>query len=247
MPSGMPGGFDGFEDFPGELSFPVGRSKDVLKAPQPKSASPIGDVACPLGAAFPHLTTPGWGRAEELDGESPMGRPPPGPGLIGGLAGVDQWAWEMGSEAGSVPSVWSRSQATTKTQSSMASSQKTRLSTAAGDGLIPGLVEGQRLSTVKPSSVKTSGGKVVVCLRKEVPEGYWEYVGIVLVNGPAQVKLKPTGIKKGKKLCIEIPPGLKPGDYDMRLSFHDKMVHGAIPLAVRGNEDGSDDGGHIGG
>ena len=44
--------------------------------------------------------------------------------------------------------------------------------------------------------------------RKQVPQGYWENIGIVLVNGPTQVRLKPTGIKKGKKLCVEVPVGV---------------------------------------
>jgi len=153
---------------------------------------------------------------------------------MGALSQVDQWAWEMGSEAGSIPSVWSKA---STSQNSNASSLKQRVATAAGDGLIPGLIEGQRLSYVKPTSVSAAGGKIVVCLRKQVPQGYWEHIGIVLVNGPTQVRLKPTGIKKGKKLCVEVPSGLKLGDYDVRLSFAQKILHGAIPLAVRDSVD----------
>ena len=33
--------------------------------------------------------------------------------------------------------------------------------------------------------------------------GYWDTLSIVLVNLPVQITLKPTGIKKGKKLCVE--------------------------------------------
>jgi len=175
----------------------------------------------------PNLTTPAWAHA---DGPPPRSTSAPfgGAGLaFGGMGEVDQWAWEMGSEAGSVPSVWSKA----STQQSSASSKK--MSSATGDGLIPGLIEGQRLSYVKPTSLGASGGKIVVCLRKQVPQGYWEHIGIVLVNGPTQVRLKPTGIKKGKKLCVEVPAGLKLGDYDVRLSFANKILHGAIPLAIR--------------
>lgn len=207
----------------------------MLKAPNMPAASPLGELADPLGVAMsPHLTTPAWGHASEQGANRPApgGR---GSGILGGLSQVDQWAWEVGSEAGSMPSVWSA--ATTSVQSS---SLKSRIATASGDGLIPGLIEGQRLSYVKPTIVPTVGGRVVVGLRKQVPQGFWELIGIVMVNGPKQVKLKPTGIKKGKKLCIEVPPGLVLGDYDVRLSFDGKILHGAIPLAIRDGEEVED-------
>lgn len=214
---------------------------DLLMAPQMPRASPIGEIACPLGAPgpnmSPHLTTPAWPYADHEAAAPATGMSMGGLGGLGGFGGslsqVDQWAWEMGSEAGSVPSVWSKA----STQNSNASSLKSKMSTAAGDGLIPGLIEGQRLSYVKPTSLGAGGGKIVVCLRKQVPQGYWEHIGIVLVNGPTQVRLKPTGIKKGKKLCVEVPPGLKLGDYDVRLSFAQKILHGAIPLAIRDGVD----------
>lgn len=209
--------------------------EDLLMAPQMPKASPIGDIACPLGAPgpnmSPNLTTPAWAHADGQVHLPNSGFGSMGP--LGGLGQVDQWAWEMGSEAGSVPSVWSK----TSTSNSNASSLKSRISTANGDGLIPGLIEGQRLSYVKPTSLGAAGGKIVVCLRKQVPQGYWEHIGIVLVSGPTQVKLRPTGIKKGKKLCVEVPAGLKLGDYDVRLSFSNKILHGAIPLAIRDGVD----------
>lgn len=168
---------------------------------------------------------------------------------------------------------------------------------ATGEGLIPGLVDGQRLSSVKPcavlppalglvvrivkgnlhfAEVPTTGGKVVVSLRKEasicvsftvinpvrchrnmftaltVLDRYLRAFGIALssmqgaastklvcwtikdvpdavrglaiflVNGPVQkrltfdpwlnlllvemtqmLRLRPTGVKRGKKLCLE--------------------------------------------
>eukprot|EP00448_Togula_jolla_P007449 CAMPEP_0170606482 /NCGR_PEP_ID=MMETSP0224-20130122/20536_1 /TAXON_ID=285029 /ORGANISM="Togula jolla, Strain CCCM 725" /LENGTH=238 /DNA_ID=CAMNT_0010931567 /DNA_START=8 /DNA_END=724 /DNA_ORIENTATION=+ len=208
-------------------------------SPQLPYASPVGDIACPLGPAMsPHLTTPAWPpawAAETSDG-FPARAPNTGnrgPSQLAELMEIDKWAWEVGSEAGSLPSAWSK-------PSTMASSKhSSRISSTTGDGLIPGLVDGQRLSGVKPSSVPTAGGKVVVSLRKEVPQGYWDNLEIVLVNGPVQVRLKPTGIKKGKKLCVEVPAGLQTGDYDVRLSFHNKIIHGAIPLSVRDGE--SDD------
>lgn len=40
--------------------------------------------------------------------------------------------------------------------------------------------------------------------------------------------LRPTGVKKGKKLCVEVPSGMEPGDYDVRLAFGEKIIHGAL-------------------
>lgn len=229
-------------------------------------ASPLVDVACPIGGSTsPHLTTPAWVGAglradvvagdgtstgacgssaavvedeEEDDDYDPDRNPrrsmsmvPPlhnfgskpsdalrgGPDdFLGGLTGLGQWAWEPGSEV----------------QSSGGRSSASRMSSSTGDGLVPGLTDGQRLNSVSPSSVPTTGGRLVVNLRREVPQGYWDTIWIVLVAGPVQHRLKPTGIKKGKKLCIEVPDGLAPGDYDIRLSFGEKIIHGAIPFTV---------------
>lgn len=213
---------------------------DPKEAPRLPGASPIGELQCPLGNGMsPCLTTPMWGHAGREDVSpipvSPISAPALTSGTMAGfagfsgLSGIDQWAWEMGSEA-SRPSAWSKP--------STLHSSVSRISNATGDGLIPGLVDGQRLSTVKPSSVSSKkGGKVVVTMRKEVPQGYWNEVGILLVNGPLQEKLKPEGIKKGKKLCVQVPAGLEPGDYDVRLCFKDKVIHGAIPLSVRDGDD----------
>ena len=74
------------------------------------------------------------------------------------------------------------------------SSLRSRISATDGDSVIPGLIEGQRLSYVKPLLVSCdSGGKVVVGMKKQVPQGFWDYIEVALVNGPDQVKLKPTG------------------------------------------------------
>lgn len=192
----------------------------------------------------PSLTTPAWtalGTRTPRD-HAAAGWPAPGgpqgagKGALGGLSQIDSWAWEMSSDAGSMPSAWSKA-----TSSRTGQSGTSRLSSATGDGLIPGLVDGQRLSAVKPSSVPKCGGKVIVCLRKEVPQGYWDTLSIVLVNLPVSLTLKPTGIKKGKKLCIEIPPGMKPEDYDVRLKFGEKIIHGSIPLTIRDDEEGEVD------
>lgn len=80
----------------------------------------------------------------------------------------------------------------------------------------------------------------MVSLRKEVPQGYWDTLSIVLVNLPVQVTLKPTGIKKGKKLCVEVPAGMKPDDYDVRLKFGEKIIQGSIPLCIRDGDDAGD-------
>ncbi len=82
------------------------------------------------------------------------------------------------------------------------------------------------------------GGTVIIGLRKEIPEMWWNQVEILLVGGKeGQVTLKPSGIRKGKKLCIRVPPGLECRDYDVRVVFAGKILHGAIPLAVRGDSD----------
>ena len=82
---------------------------------------------------------------------------------------------------------------------------------------------------------------MVIGLKKEIPEQFWNHVEILLVGGKeGQLKLKPSGIRKGKKLCIKVPPNLECRDYDVRVVFAGKILHGAIPLAVRG-EDESDE------
>lgn len=195
------------------------------------AASPImGDMPCPLGPGpetTPHITTPLPVSAGMRLADDPPQRPSQRQSaMLGGLAEVDSWAWEMGSEVGSVNSAWSKSTA----QSAARSSASSRLD---GDQLIPGLIEGQRLHSLKPLLLSAgSGGKLIVGLKKQVPQGYWDHLEIVLVSGPTQVKLKPIGIKKGKKLCVEVPGSLTPGDYDVRLVFAQKMLHGAMTLEV---------------
>lgn len=94
-------------------------------------------------------------------------------------------------------------------------------------------------SYIKPQEVPVAeGGTVIIGLRKEIPEMWWNQVEILLVGGKeGQVTLKPSGIRKGKKLCIRVPPGLECRDYDVRVVFAGKILHGAIPLAVRGDSD----------
>eukprot|EP00930_Biecheleria_cincta_P057819 TRINITY_DN43692_c0_g1_i1.p1 TRINITY_DN43692_c0_g1~~TRINITY_DN43692_c0_g1_i1.p1 ORF type:complete len:245 (+),score=41.00 TRINITY_DN43692_c0_g1_i1:34-768(+) len=211
----------------------------IPEAPNLPEASPLGGLACPIGAnVSPNLITPHLNNAnrrrEGSDLDSDGEQPPlsSAKNKLGSLGQMNEWAWEMGSEAGSVPSAWSKP--------STVHSSVSRISSATGDGLIPGLVDGQRLSSVKPAQVPTDGGKVVVSLRREVPQGFWDRLGIVLVNGPVQKKLTPTGVKNGKKLCIEVPAGMVPGDYDVRLAFGEKIIHGAIPLTI-GEGLGDDD------
>ncbi|CAE7306685.1 unnamed protein product [Symbiodinium necroappetens] len=200
----------------------------IPEAPMLPEASPLGGLICPLGPnASPTLTTPQCGdySPKGFGDVSKQSK-------LGALSDMNEWAWEMGSQC-SVPSAWSKP--------STVHSSISKLSTATGEGLIPGLVDGQRLSSVKPCAVPTSGGKVVVSLRKEVPQGFWDRLGIVLVNGPVQKKLVPTGVKKGKKLCVEVPAGMESGDYDVRLAFGEKIIHGAIPLAVRDGDEEADE------
>lgn len=213
-----------------------GQRADGLRSPRLPNASPLGSMACPLGQAMsPHLTTPQFRDASGSPTWPPAQGSPPGPakGPLGGLGSIDAWAWEVGSEVGSVPSAWSKA-----TSSRTGKSAASKMSSASGvEGLIPGLVDGQRLSSVSPARLPTRGGKVVVSLRKEVPQGYWDTLSIVLVNLPVSLTLKPTGIKKGKKLCIEVPTGLTPDDYDVRLKFGEKIIHGSIPLSIRDDDD----------
>mmetsp|Transcript_70015 Transcript_70015/g.130897 ORF Transcript_70015/g.130897 Transcript_70015/m.130897 type:complete len:231 (+) Transcript_70015:80-772(+) len=203
-----------------------------LQTPQLPGASPLGDVACPLG---PVGATPALLHAESGVGQLPGDTAQ----MLGGLGQLDQWAWEMSSEAGSVPSAWSKPSTTAQ---SGASSLRSRMVGVDGDGLIGGLTEGQRLSYVKPSTLPSKrGGRVIVGLRKQVPQGYWDRIEVVLVSGPHQVQLKPTGIKKGKKLCVEVPAGLEPADYDVRISFSQKLLNGAIALEIREGDEGLDE------
>lgn len=59
-------------------------------------------------------------------------------------------------------------------------------------------------------------------------------VDIVVLPSCCHVAVVPgghmshAGIKKGKKLCIDVPP-LSPDDYDVRLKFGEKIIHGALP------------------
>jgi len=216
------------------------RPRGDLRPPELPKASPLAELVCPLGEAVdPRLTTP---LCESAEGDSMPG----GEGRwgelgqpkmeCGGLSQVDSWAWEMGSEVSSVPSAWSHATSRQTDHSTVKS-----ISSATGDGgLIPGLVDGQRLSSVKPVCIPKTGGKVVVSLRKEVPAGYWHTLSVVLVNLPVQVTLKPTAIKKGRKLCIDIPKGLNPDDYDVRLKFGEKIIHGSIPLQIGDGDDNGD-------
>ncbi|CAD7951484.1 unnamed protein product [Amoebophrya sp. A120] len=172
------------------------------------------------------------------------------------------WSWECGSDVGSVPSIWSR--ASTQRSGSVGGGQfgggppggapqpgtpsaASLGSMNAGGGLLNKSIsssDGQRLLYIKPQEVPTAtGGTVVIGLRKEIPEQWWNQVEILLVGGSSgtQLTLKPSGIKKGKKLCIKVPPALECRDYDVRVVFAGKILHGAIPLAVRGDSDAESD------
>lgn len=149
---------------------------------------------------------------------------PPGGQQKPPFSDIFGWSWECGSDVGSLPSIWSR-----------ASTQRSGSSYAlAGDG--------QRLIFIKPQEVSgATGGTVVIGLKKEIPEQWWNHVEILLVGGKeGQLKLKPSGIRKGKKLCIKVPPALECRDYDVRVVFGGKILHGAIPLAVRGDDSESE-------
>ena len=72
---------------------------------------------------------------------------------------------------------------------------------------------------IKPQEIpQLTGGTVVIGLRREIPERFWNYLEILLVGGKGgQMALKPSGIKRGKKICIKVPPGMESRDYDVRV------------------------------
>lgn len=193
----------------------------------------------PALAAHASMRYPGVGGQIDfgaLGGSSQFG-PINGDGVaLNGQAGgksafsdVFGWSWECGSEVGSIPSVWSKA-------TSMRSGSTSKFGASALSG------DGQRLIYIKPQEVsQADGGTVIIGLRREIPEAWWNQVEILLVGGKeGQVTLKPSGIRKGKKLCIKVPPNLECRDYDVRVVFAGKILHGAIPLAVTGNDDDSD-------
>lgn len=227
------------------------RPSEVPAAPHLPQASPVGNPAVlnpvrsgpsrgtlnPSEFSTPYLQTPALtaheslaypGAGGSIDLSALGGDPTFGSGLGSSLpsgktpfSDVLGWGWELGSDVGSVPSVWSRASTSRSVQG------------LSGDG--------QRLIYIKPQEVAAStGGTVVIGLRKEIPEQLWSHVEILLVGGQeGQLKLQPCGIRRGKKLAIKVPPNLDPRDYDVRVVFGGKILHGAIPLAVRGEE--SDD------
>lgn len=74
-------------------------------------------------------------------------------------------------------------------------------------------------SYIKPQEVpQATGGTVVIGLRREIPERFWSFLEILLVGGTGgQISLKPSGIKRGKKICIRVPSGMECRDYDVRV------------------------------
>ena len=104
---------------------------------------------------------------------------------------------------------------------------------------IPMRKNGQSLRRPRP----TSSSSISISITKITISNRWNHVEILLVGGAngGQLKLKPSGIRKGKKLCIKVPPNLESRDYDVRVVFAGKILHGAIPLAVRGDSDNESD------
>jgi hypothetical protein len=149
---------------------------------------------------------------------------------MGSLNEVFSWSWDVTSEA-SVPSVWSA-----KTRSTLPGSGSigTNLSAAGGADTSTLMIK-----YVKPLTLMDAGGTVVVGLNCELPHAQWSEIRIMLVaeNGESKT-LEPSGIRKGRKLAVKIPP-LKPMDYDVRLVFHGRILHGSIPIGVEPSQSAS--------
>jgi hypothetical protein len=143
---------------------------------------------------------------------------------LGDLQDAFCWSWEVQSEL-SVPSAWSAKTGTHTLKSSK--SHNTMTSGASGSEIpLP------KIKYVKPLNVPDSGGTVVVGLHAELPQAQWGDMRVMLVaeNGTS-VQLEPIGIRKGRKLCVKIGP-LDPMDYDVRLVFQGRILHGSIPIGV---------------
>ncbi|CEM15038.1 unnamed protein product [Vitrella brassicaformis CCMP3155] len=95
----------------------------------------------------------------------------------------------------------------------------------------------QRLLYINPGTINPSGGEVVICVKKDIKPDAYDQVLIHLVSTNGQVvTLRPKGIRKERKLSVQIP-ALPAADYDVRLAYGCKVLHGAIPLGVRDNSD----------
>lgn len=151
------------------------------------------------------------------------------------------WAWDMRSET-SAASLWSASVAST------ARSLRSQPGQGPGSGqyVIGGDVDactvGQRLLYVRPQALTTTGGKVYIELKWTIPQTLYSEIEVLLVAGKqGTVTLKPEAIKKGKKLCVVIPKGLaEEQDYDVRVKFAGKTLHGSFPLEIRAAVEESD-------
>jgi hypothetical protein len=89
-----------------------------------------------------------------------------------------------------------------------------------------------KIKYVKPMNIPDSGGTVVVGLHSELPQAQWGDMRVMLVGERGKSsELEPTGIRKGRKLCVKIPP-VEPMDYDVRLVFQGRILHGSIPIGV---------------
>jgi len=143
------------------------------------------------------------------------------------------WAWDLRSEK-SAPSLWSASNASTAHRSR--SGQPSGHYVIGGD--VDACIEGQRLLYVRPQSLTTTGGKVYIELIRTIPQPLYGEIEVLLVAGKqGTVTLKPEAIKKGKKLCVVIPSGLaEEQDYDVRVKFAGKTLHGSFPLEIRAAE-----------
>eukprot|EP00397_Hematodinium_sp_SG-2012_P019689 GEMP01020245.1.p1 GENE.GEMP01020245.1~~GEMP01020245.1.p1 ORF type:complete len:380 (-),score=70.51 GEMP01020245.1:1460-2599(-) len=227
----------------------AGKSSDVLDAPILPTASPNIGLLPPVVSkdGQPSLLTPAYPAPHPLSGIPGMHQPMVGPQGSTSFCSCNKrkgesctfcWAWDLRSET-SAPSLWSASAASTRI--SMRSQKPPSGHYVIGEN-VDACIEGQRLLYVRPQSLTTTGGKVYIELIRTIPQPLYSEIEVLLVAGKqGTVTLKPEAIKKGKKLCVMIPSGLaEEQDYDVRVKFAGKTLHGSFPLEIRAAVEESD-------
>jgi len=223
---------------------------DSFETPQLPFASPncgvTNPVSMPNHGGSPNLITPMTGIAHPMMGmnfsamhPSPNANPKNSAQFCScnrraGESCSFCWSWDCRSET-SAPSLWSA-----------ASTRMSFRSKASGQYVVgqelDACIDGQRLLYVRPQQLTTSGGKVYIELIRTIPQPLYSEIEVLLVAGKqGMINLKPEAIRKGKKLCVQIPNGLDEGqDYDVRVKFAGKMLHGSFPLEIRDLERGGE-------
>ena len=128
------------------------------------------------------------------------------------------WAWEP-SETHSIPTVWS---AATSMHTSVAANSSNHV-----------LAQGQRVLWLQPEQITSSGGTVVIAVKREIPQELWTGLE-VRMRSQSEYKvttLKPEGVRKGKKIALKVPQ-LPAGDYDVSVHVGATDIPGVLALEV---------------